>query len=1123
MRKIFYTLGIIATSALAFSACQKEQEIKEEPQSGNLVTISFTAEKAGMETRTGIAEEGSSEVSYKWTDEDASNIKLFTVDGTTLTQVASPTITKVSDDKLTISATVAANATYTFRAILAGAWDGNTPKLSANQTPKSTSKFDPTADILISDDKAVTVGAEGASGDMLLTFRRQVVVNKMTLKNLPAGEKINSVAISSNKELASGSTSLTINYNEEVIPASGEFVVYFVTTPNTGVALTVAVTTTDKNTYSKSFAEGKSIDFNLGQFTKFGVAMPQNTPKYYVKVTSTANLLNGVYLIVYEDGNVAFNGGLETLDVASNTIDVSIDDNKIESNSTTDAAAFTISVDDGTILSKSGKYIGQTSDANGLSADITAFTNNVSVDENEATITSSGGAHLRYNSASNQNRFRYFKSSTYSAQNAIALYLLEGSGTAPSNETLTVTPASTNPETVSYEGGVMNYTVTTANIASWTATSDNEAFVVENVDGGFKVTVAANEANSPRTATITVTGGSKTATISITQEAAPAQIQTVTIAEFLSKEEGDALYQLTGTITSIANSNYGNLYIEDETGSVYVYGLKASATASSTSFNTLGLAVEDQVTIVGKRTVYNGTDEVTDCYYVSHIGAPSLTLSSESLAFASEGGSQNVTATVANFSGTVTISAESNNAQFSTSVSETTITVVASANSTNAVQTGVITVTATNGSKTKTATIDVSQNKPVQPAQDGDVLWAEAFNGFETNDVPSTSNSSTTVYGDGAVTYSCTYSGTKIYSANLAGGSSPELLISKDGGAFTVSGIPTGSATGMTLTFKSNKGCSVSSSTTGVTINDLGSYTYSIAVPSGTSTLSLTFSNTNTQDNTRVDDFSLIVGAPTPSISVTTGAASSTSTTDGSTAMLNGTISLENGANINSVSEAGFYYKLTNASSYSKVTCPSVTTLNFSYEVTGLTAASEYTYYAYAIYDNGAEVTGEPTTFTPTVSSGGGTYSMTPDQSSTGSSSTTYITTLTEFTYQGVSWKMNQWNPNSLQIKTNQSSAASEFRFYNTSAIPGRITKVVITFSALTVSDASKLMFLGGTSEVTATTGGTAGTWNSTDKTLTWEPGASDNFTYFAFYQNGKAASGTNKLASSHAIVVTYE
>ena len=153
------------------------------------------------------------------------------------------------------------------------------------------------------------------------------------------------------------------------------------------------------------------------------------------------------------------------------------------------------------------------------------------------------------------------------------------------------------------------------------------------------------------------------------------------------------------------------------------------------------------------------------------------------------------------------------------------------------------------------------------------------------------------------------------------------------------------------------------------------------------------------------------------------------------------------------------------------------------------------------------------------------TYSLTPNQASTGSNSTSYITSLTEFTYSSVTWKMNQWNPSTLQIKTNQSSAASEFRYYNTSGFAGRITQVVMTFQSLTLSNTSStgFMFVGGTSQVTGTTGGTAGTWDENNKTITWTPGSSDNFTYFAFYQNGKVATATNKLASSDAIVVTYE
>ena len=153
------------------------------------------------------------------------------------------------------------------------------------------------------------------------------------------------------------------------------------------------------------------------------------------------------------------------------------------------------------------------------------------------------------------------------------------------------------------------------------------------------------------------------------------------------------------------------------------------------------------------------------------------------------------------------------------------------------------------------------------------------------------------------------------------------------------------------------------------------------------------------------------------------------------------------------------------------------------------------------------------------------TYSLTPNKDQTGLTNTSYITTLTEFEYNGVSWKMNQWNPSSLQVKTNQSSTASEWRFYNTSAFPGKITKVVIKFSALTLSNTTTtgFKFVGGSAAVTATSGGADGVWNATAKTLTWTPKTDDNFTYFALYQNGKVATGTNKLATSDAIVVTYE
>lgn len=152
----------------------------------------------------------------------------------------------------------------------------------------------------------------------------------------------------------------------------------------------------------------------------------------------------------------------------------------------------------------------------------------------------------------------------------------------------------------------------------------------------------------------------------------------------------------------------------------------------------------------------------------------------------------------------------------------------------------------------------------------------------------------------------------------------------------------------------------------------------------------------------------------------------------------------------------------------------------------------------------------------------GDSYTLTPNNEVTESTSSSYQSILT-FDYNQIGWSFQYLNPSTLQIKTNEGTTTNEFNFKNTSAFPGRITKVVITFSALTVSDARKLCFVGGTSTISSLSGGTAGTWNSTAKTLTWTPSETDEFTYFAFYQNGKAASGTNKLATTNAIVVTYE
>ena len=182
------------------------------------------------------------------------------------------------------------------------------------------------------------------------------------------------------------------------------------------------------------FEEGSTVNFVLT------VEAPSSKTKApasgnFVKVTSANNITDGQYLIVYEDDNVAFNGGLTTLDEASNTISIEITDGMIAATDEAKAAAFTIN--SSSIQSASGFYIGQATDTNGLaSSKDEVFTNTFTMNGENVDI-SSGNAHLRYNATSGQERFRYFKSSTYTNQKAIQLYKFEKGETSIASVTTT--------------------------------------------------------------------------------------------------------------------------------------------------------------------------------------------------------------------------------------------------------------------------------------------------------------------------------------------------------------------------------------------------------------------------------------------------------------------------------------------------------------------------------------------------------------------------------------------------------------------------------------------------------------------------------------------------------------
>lgn len=373
--------------------------------------------------------------------------------------------------------------------------------------------------------------------------------------------------------------------------------------------------------------------------------------------------------------------------------------------------------------------------------------------------------------------------------------------------------------------------------------------------------------------------------------------------------------------------------------------------------------------------VDDDTKYVKDIYVIPATGTPTMSFATTTKTVAADYASVDFAFAPLFLTDTpsVSVTTDAGSMVASKVVNSGSITVNLNENTTAFAKSATLTVSATGATP---VVLTINQAAKMENASTNDVLWAEGFSGFSNNAIPTASNASTTIYTGGvSVTYACTGEGTKVYSGTMCGGTTPEFIIASGGGSFSAISVPTGNVTGMTLTFKSNNGCTVSTNTTGATVgSNLGTATactYAVTVTSGTKRVNLIFTNSDPSNNTRIDDISLVAGAPVPGITVATNAATGTTSAEGTSATLNGTITLVNGATIGNVTEAGFYYKLTSAGSYTKVpleSSPATTT--FSKDLTGLTMGSGYTYYAYAIYNGGSEVNGETASFTPSQSGG---------------------------------------------------------------------------------------------------------------------------------------------------------
>ena len=175
-----------------------------------------------------------------------------------------------------------------------------------------------------------------------------------------------------------------------------------------------------------------AVTKNATLYAQFTVTEPPvvEGDHYFIKVTEDQTDWTGTYLIVYEAGSIAFNGAMANkLDAVSNGVGVTIADGKIAATDANIAISFVVEKIEGgyTIRSKSGLYFGSESDTNSLLSNATkTYFNNFAIDaDGNTTVTGEGGAILRYNATSGQDRFRFYKTSSYTSQQPIALYKLD--------------------------------------------------------------------------------------------------------------------------------------------------------------------------------------------------------------------------------------------------------------------------------------------------------------------------------------------------------------------------------------------------------------------------------------------------------------------------------------------------------------------------------------------------------------------------------------------------------------------------------------------------------------------------------------------------------------------------
>lgn len=306
-----------------------------------------------------------------------------------------------------------------------------------------------------------------------------------------------------------------------------------------------------------------------------GIGQAWGAEATYTKVTSAPADWSGEYIVVYESDNTAY--VWTGVDAAKCNTTTTISNNSVTGDFVTVTIAqmtggYSIKVNSGT---NSGKYIYGTSGSNKLNFGTSAQLNTLSYETDWVKITSNTSV-LTFNNNSNDMRFRYYKSSSYSGQQHIQLYKLSTGGGGDSEPCDNPTVSWSTEPADGEVGGSMTASVTTNYSDGLTYSSSNQDVATISTAGVISYLAAGTA-----TITATVTGDGTTiceGPVSVEQEI------TVTAAGGSGGESGDCTWEETD-ISAISSTDIVIITMTNSDGTTYAMSNNNGASSAPSAVN----------------------------------------------------------------------------------------------------------------------------------------------------------------------------------------------------------------------------------------------------------------------------------------------------------------------------------------------------------------------------------------------------------------------------------------------------------------------------------------------------------------------------------------------------------